>query len=1589
MATASLFFTPVNAATGINKQINFQGKVVNSNGTNVTDGNYSFIFSLYSVSSAGSAIWTETKTLTVTDGIFRTDLGDTTALPGSVDFNTDNIYLGINFNSDGEMTPRVRLDAVPQALNADAVDGIDGASLLRSDTSDAFTSGTLTFNDSTVLAIGTGNDLQFMHNGTDSSITSATGNLTINNTNATGATIAKLGTGTSATSYQIQNSSGTALFTINGAGTLTASAFTTNGGLLYTNGSGVLSQTGAGTSTTVLHGGTTPTYGAIALATDVSGTLPVANGGTGQTTYTDGQLLIGNTSGNTLTKATITGTSNQVVVTNGNGSITLSTPQDIATGSSPQFTGLTLTGNLSVQGNTTIGDASTDTLTLNSAAWTVPNAVTWTKTAESTTAETVQKFLVSDDTSYFQIVNGTTNDSTFAPVFEGVQNTTSTSVPLSFFGTIGSSGDSGTSPAILFLGRVSGGTDVSTRPLVEFRNRATAAVKISGGYNLQLFGGSTSPALASITADAISIAGVDRATTGQVAGGNRMLGIQAEKGSGIYFGNDRLDWAASAGYLSIAGADVATITATGLGIGTTPSSALHVVAAAQTVASASGAEYTTSTFTAPTITLTGTTQVTSVMDSHIFNPSTLTDASAVTINGASNLTINGAPIKAGSVALTNTYGLKVNAGAVSTATNSFGAYIDAQTGATNNYGLVVGTGNVGIGDASPLSLLTVGASDAFQVNSSGAIAAATGITSSGTITLSGFTTNGGLLYTNGSGVVAQTGAGTSTTVLHGGTTPTYGAIALTTDVSGTLPVGNGGTGQTTYTDGQLLIGNTTGNTLTKATITGTANQVVVTNGNGSITLSGPQDLATSSSPTFTGATITNNANADSKELLVQNTNATGGAGIQIDRGASNVRAAQIMFSTNNTGNWWAGQLRNGGSASTSFSIAQGSDISSTTPSFTILSTNLVGIGVKTPTHTLSFTGDALVSLGQERATSGAGSNMALFAASAQSGGTDLNGGDWQLQSGVSTGTGTSNIRFYVAPASSTGTTDNSVIELLRLAGTKNILFGTTTTPTSATYNLTLGGGSTSPVLGTATADMVSVAAVDKAAGDRRLYIQSESGSAISLGNDRINYGASTGYLTVGGTDLLALTANTAALTSANTTGATTGSSLVLNANSLTTGTGLYAASSTLTSGKLVDLQVSGTAAAASQTALNILTAGATATSAITTYGAQISNTHTNATSGTNVGLLVSASGATTANYGLIVSNGNSGFGNAAPAQKVDVTGTIRQSNAINCALTTNASGDINCTSDERLKDLHGYYDGGLLQLDQINPIRFSYKNEQYVHVGFSAQNVASVVPEGAPVQSTGFYGLDSNAVLALTVNSVKQLDTKTTGIQTTATATQSDIVNLQTQITSILASVASQAGDALSSSELVKLLAQNLNFTGNIAFAKDVTMNAGLIADAISINKTLVVSGASNFKGEVTVSNSQAGFAKILKYASSVDVKFTTPLVNTPVVQVTAQGSSPAYWVDSITTKGFTLHIESPTSKDVSYSWTAITAQDPQTTVSDPGATPTPTPVATVLPVATPIPTPAITPLPTDTPTPTPDPTPTDTPTPEPIISPT
>ncbi len=120
-----LIIAPQPTKASINPQINFQGKLTNPNGTNVTDGTYSIVFSIYTVDTGGVAVWTETQpSVSVNDGIFRVALGSITSLPGSVDFNGSSLWLGIKVGADAEMTPRVQFTASPYAFNSDKLGGV-------------------------------------------------------------------------------------------------------------------------------------------------------------------------------------------------------------------------------------------------------------------------------------------------------------------------------------------------------------------------------------------------------------------------------------------------------------------------------------------------------------------------------------------------------------------------------------------------------------------------------------------------------------------------------------------------------------------------------------------------------------------------------------------------------------------------------------------------------------------------------------------------------------------------------------------------------------------------------------------------------------------------------------------------------------------------------------------------------------------------------------------------------------------------------------------------------------------------------------------------------------------------------------------------------------------------------------------------------------------------------------------------------------------------------------------------------------------------------------------------------------------------
>jgi hypothetical protein len=128
-----------------------------------------------------------------------------------------------------------------------------------------------------------------------------------------------------------------------------------NGNVLTSNGTTWTSAAPPASGVSSFSAGTTgftpntATTGAVTLG----GTLGVSNGGTGQTTYTNGQLLIGNTTGNTLTKATLTA-STGISITNGAGSISIAATNNgtvTSVGGTGTVNGVSLSGTVTSSGN--------------------------------------------------------------------------------------------------------------------------------------------------------------------------------------------------------------------------------------------------------------------------------------------------------------------------------------------------------------------------------------------------------------------------------------------------------------------------------------------------------------------------------------------------------------------------------------------------------------------------------------------------------------------------------------------------------------------------------------------------------------------------------------------------------------------------------------------------------------------------------------------------------------------------------------------------------------------------------------------------------------------------------------------------------------------------------------------------------------------------------------------------------------------------------------------------------------------------------------------------------------------------------------
>ena len=114
----------------IPKQIDYQGVLKTAAGVIVPDGNYPMTFKIYNDPTGGAALWTETQTVAVANGLFSAHLGSVTPITG-VPFDRIQ-FLGITLGAEPELLPRTTFTPSPYSFMSMKVvdDGVTSAMII-------------------------------------------------------------------------------------------------------------------------------------------------------------------------------------------------------------------------------------------------------------------------------------------------------------------------------------------------------------------------------------------------------------------------------------------------------------------------------------------------------------------------------------------------------------------------------------------------------------------------------------------------------------------------------------------------------------------------------------------------------------------------------------------------------------------------------------------------------------------------------------------------------------------------------------------------------------------------------------------------------------------------------------------------------------------------------------------------------------------------------------------------------------------------------------------------------------------------------------------------------------------------------------------------------------------------------------------------------------------------------------------------------------------------------------------------------------------------------------------------------------------
>lgn len=133
VTTLLILFSFNLALAAVPPTLNYQGHLTDSAGVPI-DGPVNMVFSIYDIDTGGTALWSDTRSLTVEQGVFSIELGDGVN-PFPLGLFENPLWMSLTVGTDAEMSPRRPISSVGFSFKASDADTLEGVSATTLDQS--------------------------------------------------------------------------------------------------------------------------------------------------------------------------------------------------------------------------------------------------------------------------------------------------------------------------------------------------------------------------------------------------------------------------------------------------------------------------------------------------------------------------------------------------------------------------------------------------------------------------------------------------------------------------------------------------------------------------------------------------------------------------------------------------------------------------------------------------------------------------------------------------------------------------------------------------------------------------------------------------------------------------------------------------------------------------------------------------------------------------------------------------------------------------------------------------------------------------------------------------------------------------------------------------------------------------------------------------------------------------------------------------------------------------------------------------------------------------------------------------------------